>query len=442
MASHYEVLGITADAGAEEIKHAYFRCVKKYPPERFPEEFMKIRTAYDVLSNLETRAQYDATSELPELAALLYHNAERAMETDNYQEAIRLYLKLTQMYPDFVIFKAELARAYANNGNTGKSVRIWEELCALEPQNAGFAGEHAHTLAERGWRKKAIAEYWRGLSIDDNDVNLWFGLLECYNDNDEYDEAKKVLNTVIPLSVDRGFENINFYYIGAMLALDHDRQDFLPYLQKVLDMQKTGADIDDEDVCFFLIIILLALQSHEDMDNLALVIKLLENIHFENEMLNAHIVRSRAVVELSELTGYPEIITDILGHTLTAGIAKKQQYYMGKLFIETEIAYNAASLKSSIIRLRTEHPNLYKLDAEFFNEVLSQNNSQKPLEKCQRRARQYKRDYPELFAFDEELDDEPLVKTQPIRTEPKIGRNAPCPCGSGKKYKKCCGAGA
>jgi preprotein translocase subunit SecA len=22
----------------------------------------------------------------------------------------------------------------------------------------------------------------------------------------------------------------------------------------------------------------------------------------------------------------------------------------------------------------------------------------------------------------------------------KIGRNAPCPCGSGKKYKKCCGA--
>jgi SEC-C motif-containing protein len=21
----------------------------------------------------------------------------------------------------------------------------------------------------------------------------------------------------------------------------------------------------------------------------------------------------------------------------------------------------------------------------------------------------------------------------------KIGRNAPCPCGSGKKYKKCCG---
>ena len=25
-----------------------------------------------------------------------------------------------------------------------------------------------------------------------------------------------------------------------------------------------------------------------------------------------------------------------------------------------------------------------------------------------------------------------------IRLEPKISRNAPCPCGSGKKYKQCC----
>jgi hypothetical protein len=25
-----------------------------------------------------------------------------------------------------------------------------------------------------------------------------------------------------------------------------------------------------------------------------------------------------------------------------------------------------------------------------------------------------------------------------VRTEPKIGRNETCPCGSGKKYKKCC----
>ena len=30
-------------------------------------------------------------------------------------------------------------------------------------------------------------------------------------------------------------------------------------------------------------------------------------------------------------------------------------------------------------------------------------------------------------------------RSQPARWTAKIGRNDPCPCGSGKKYKKCCG---
>jgi hypothetical protein len=34
-------------------------------------------------------------------------------------------------------------------------------------------------------------------------------------------------------------------------------------------------------------------------------------------------------------------------------------------------------------------------------------------------------------------DDSPA--RQPFIRQPKIGRNGPCPCGSGKKYKKCCG---
>ena len=35
----------------------------------------------------------------------------------------------------------------------------------------------------------------------------------------------------------------------------------------------------------------------------------------------------------------------------------------------------------------------------------------------------------------------PCVPGTVVRKAPKIGRNEPCPCGSGKKYKKCCGVG-
>ena len=30
------------------------------------------------------------------------------------------------------------------------------------------------------------------------------------------------------------------------------------------------------------------------------------------------------------------------------------------------------------------------------------------------------------------------IKLSPRELLPKIGRNEPCPCGSGKKFKKCC----
>ena len=54
--------------------------------------------------------------------------------------------------------------------------------------------------------------------------------------------------------------------------------------------------------------------------------------------------------------------------------------------------------------------------------------------------------HPELAKFqsppEEEIQAGPQEKTQPNapqKSHPKVGRNEPCPCGSGKKYKKCCG---
>ena len=34
---------------------------------------------------------------------------------------------------------------------------------------------------------------------------------------------------------------------------------------------------------------------------------------------------------------------------------------------------------------------------------------------------------------------EKTEKVKPIQAQGKVGRNDPCPCGSGKKFKACCG---
>ena len=45
----------------------------------------------------------------------------------------------------------------------------------------------------------------------------------------------------------------------------------------------------------------------------------------------------------------------------------------------------------------------------------------------------------ELTFIDENIKNAVEEKQKPVRREgKKVGRNDPCPCGSGKKYKKCC----
>jgi SEC-C motif len=49
--------------------------------------------------------------------------------------------------------------------------------------------------------------------------------------------------------------------------------------------------------------------------------------------------------------------------------------------------------------------------------------------------------HPDLLEWKKnEMEKEgPAIQIAPIKNENKVGRNDPCPCGSGKKYKKCCG---
>ncbi|MCD6390129.1 MAG: SEC-C domain-containing protein, partial [Desulfobulbaceae bacterium] len=58
------------------------------------------------------------------------------------------------------------------------------------------------------------------------------------------------------------------------------------------------------------------------------------------------------------------------------------------------------------------------------------------LEEQQRQRRREEQDM--LMSRSDQAGEE--RKSEPVkRTGKKIGRNAPCPCGSGKKYKRCCG---
>jgi SEC-C motif domain protein len=52
---------------------------------------------------------------------------------------------------------------------------------------------------------------------------------------------------------------------------------------------------------------------------------------------------------------------------------------------------------------------------------------------------QFRRDQKDGWYF-VDGEQQGAIRETVVRESPKIGRNDPCPCGSGKKHKKCCGA--
>ncbi len=55
----YQVMGLAFTATEQEIRRAYFKLVREHPPERDPEPFKRIRTAYEILRDPARRAEWD-----------------------------------------------------------------------------------------------------------------------------------------------------------------------------------------------------------------------------------------------------------------------------------------------------------------------------------------------------------------------------------------------
>jgi preprotein translocase subunit Sec63 len=51
----WEILGITPQASAQEMRQAYLEKIRQYPPDRAPAEFERIRDAYEQMRTPGTR---------------------------------------------------------------------------------------------------------------------------------------------------------------------------------------------------------------------------------------------------------------------------------------------------------------------------------------------------------------------------------------------------
>ncbi|MDR2713514.1 MAG: SEC-C domain-containing protein, partial [Clostridiales bacterium] len=113
------------------------------------------------------------------------------------------------------------------------------------------------------------------------------------------------------------------------------------------------------------------------------------------------------------------------------------------LLLELEILENILPLLPHIQRFEEEFSAFSQFAADFFEMAVRSGQHKIDNEINRRIPRAMKLKTRLVLSWLGEDDDFANFKMSEERQEPiqvtRIGRNEPCPCGSGKKYKKCCG---
>ncbi len=161
----YEVLGVARDADARAVKAAYFALVREFPPETHPEEFQRLREAYELLSDAARRERLDASrdafTDLGAEQGALLRAANAAYAQGDEQGAESLLRRAIVDYPDLLAAREVLGLGQLRQKAWGAAVGSWSELVAREPGNAryhlhlGYArhGMEQHDTAAVSYRK-------------------------------------------------------------------------------------------------------------------------------------------------------------------------------------------------------------------------------------------------------------------------------------------------
>ncbi|MEY8421160.1 DnaJ domain-containing protein [Lachnospiraceae bacterium 38-14] len=470
MEEYYRILGLEQGAQLAEIKRAYFKLVRQFPPEKDPEHFQQIRKAYEQLTRNEGRENGPSFEALKDpLAQSMMKQITKARECgddilfrDTAEEAWKYF-------PDKIQFLYLLVMAQRLCGNTGKAVKNGELLVKKDPGNPWFWRELAFSYMERGYTQKAFPALEKAydLGIRDKDFILLYSE-ECA-EYGETDKAFAMLREMVENPKDWEKEDLPEYMeaYAALLLMDAEQEtscfmEIGTSLLHALEIQ--GKYLQEEAVVIILLLSQFLNNPLWGEKEFELAEKIMQNVQ--------EITDNSTMQEIADDEGIQEFIkTAQIGMRLeklemdarfgkTMRLAAEAFYAMSqddmcdayiRKFAITDTKLCMIMEKEEILKqaeiLKQEYGFLYKEIEPFLQQLSDEKNL---IFLKERLLKDYGRMYLEFNEgyFAEKYPQEMKRFTGTsfyegdmpyVRTENKVGRNAPCPCGSGKKYKQCCG---
>jgi len=454
--NYYELLDIDRGADAVAIKRAYFAAVKTRSPDSDPEGFKAIRMAYETLSDEKKRGEYDAyflADDGGEIAADMRDGllAARAMMRENkFKQSMEFLTGLSGENPDSVEAKRLLADSLWRMKKSGLAEKICVELLEKNPRDCDTLVLRGEIAASRGHTTKADEYFTAAVDIDPRRAKSWIAYMRFSSEHYtwrtfdilcramEHDPDMFRDDYVLYLSAESPFAALRDF---GLYNDAKEREEFLPFLDKFAEFfinDKAPSKNTYERIMRMLPGLVKKAVFAPFVER---IMPTLENSRHHEPDDKEGFKRMRISLALNDLRAdkrVHDVLVDLTWSFLSGEDEKDEKY---RLSMECYIVSHLPELRPAIKALKNDHPEYFKLNQAFYVDALNEKKTEYLEDKY---AAIYKKHFkPRLKGYmegeeDDDFDDEddgmPFV-----RESPKIGRNVPCPCGSGKKYKKCCG---
>lgn len=453
----YKTLGLEQGASQTEIKRAYFSLVRKYSPEENPEKFREIREAYERLKGQTKGQEPEFARPSDSLACKFLDLYWSYWNRKDVEKARDVCQEAWKRFPGEIQFLYRLAIAQRRAGNSGKAVKSCEELVKREPENKWFWRELALSYDERGYTRKAFLAYEKAYGLGCRDTHFLLDFSVSCDQYEQYDRGIQILTEltrkdrrwkkeeigsvldayagILIMSCAKGEE-----FSGMLREYHHFIRQYSIYIaehfRSVMGFCK-GMTMNPE----------LCAGSHDVIKDIFAVIEKVSASKEDRETLA--MVRNQYLE--NRIWADPR-----LTETVRLGI----QVYFQMDDEPAEIrTYGVLDLKLCMIEERQEilpqleileedYPEYYEKIRDFADQLRGGKNLGYLKSSLLKQYVRYTK-YVGGGRYFEEYPDEKRKAMgtvvhqndgeQPfVRAGKKIGRNEPCPCGSGKKYKHCC----
>jgi tetratricopeptide (TPR) repeat protein len=198
------VLRIERTADERAIKKAYFTLIREFPPDKAPEEFKKLREAYEVLSDPVARQRFDAVEkdfqEYGDELAERLRAIEEQIKQGGDAGAQAALKALLEEHPTLTIARENLAFSYMRTGAFAEALDQWKALSKVAPEEARYHFHKGLTFNRLDQPDKALKAVEKAHALKPDELRFHLAVIDLLLGQRNLTEAL--------LEIDAGIERL------------------------------------------------------------------------------------------------------------------------------------------------------------------------------------------------------------------------------------------